>query len=67
MSMGRPNISAGLGRDRLASGNFAAALPILLRKLGERTAIKREDIPRKIKDNEVDVFARRPPGDNRRG
>jgi hypothetical protein len=47
--------------------NFAAALPALLRKLGERAAIKYEDIPAKIKDNEVDVFAWRPPGDDRRG
>lgn len=47
--------------------NFAAALPILLRKLGERTAIRFEDIPKKIKDNEVDVFAWRSPGDGRRG
>lgn len=47
--------------------NFAAALPVLLRKLGERAAIKYEDIPAKIKDNEVDVFAWRPPGDGRRG
>ncbi len=47
--------------------NFAAALPPLLGKLGERTAIKWEDIPKKIKDNEVDVFAWRPLGDDRRG
>lgn len=47
--------------------NFAAALPVLLRKLGERAAMKYEDIPSKIKDNEVDVFAWRPPGDDRRG
>lgn len=47
--------------------NFAAALPILLGKLGERISIRWEDIPQKIKDNEVDVFAWRPPGDGRRG
>jgi len=47
--------------------NFAAALPVLLRKLGEHAAIRYEDIPAKIKDNEVDVFAWRPPGDGRRG
>jgi hypothetical protein len=47
--------------------NFAAALPVLLRKLGERVAMRYEDIPAKIKDNEVDVFAWRSLGDSRRG
>lgn len=47
--------------------NFAAALPGVLRKLGESAAIRYEDIPTKIKDNEVDVFAWRPLGDRRRG
>jgi hypothetical protein len=47
--------------------NFAAALPGVLRRLGESAAIRYEDIPAKIKDNEVDVFAWRPPGDGRRG
>ncbi len=47
--------------------NFAAALPSVLRKMGESAVIRYEDIPAKIKDNEVDVFAWRPFGDRRRG
>jgi hypothetical protein len=47
--------------------NFAAALPGVLRKLGESAVIRYEDIPAKIKDNEVDVFAWRSFGDGRRG
>jgi hypothetical protein len=47
--------------------SFAQVLPLVLRRLGERMAVKPDDIPDKIKDNEVDVIAWRPPGDRRRG
>jgi hypothetical protein len=53
----------GSGAER----SFENALPVLLRNLGERLTISAEDIPAKIKDNEVDVFAWRSIGDKRRG
>jgi hypothetical protein len=47
--------------------SFAYVLPRVLRRLGERMTVRADDIPDKIKDNEVDVIAWRPAGDRRRG
>jgi hypothetical protein len=47
--------------------SFANALPLLLRRLGERLTANADDIPAQLKDNEVDVIAWRELGDGRPG